>query len=98
ADPFNTPRRKECDPQALRYLRDAKLVVEFGADEVILKESYDEACRRVREFLKARGQAAMSELRELLKTNRRIVVPLLEKMDKEGITQRVGDVRKLRGG
>ncbi len=96
-DPFNTPRRKECDPQALRYLRDAKLVVEFGTDEVILKESHDEACRRVREFLKQRGQATMSELREMLKTNRRIVVPLLEKMDKEGVTRRTGDVRKLRG-
>ncbi|MBI5820311.1 MAG: selenocysteine-specific translation elongation factor [Verrucomicrobia bacterium] len=97
ADPFNTPRRKECDPQALRYLRDAKLVVEFGTDEVLLKESHDEACRRVREFLKQRGQATMSELRELLKTNRRIAVPLLEKMDKDGVTVRAGDVRKLRG-
>ena len=97
ADPFNTPRRKECDPQALRYLRDAKLVVEFGTDEVLLKESYDEACRRVREFLKQRGQATMSELRELLKTNRRVAVPLLEKMDKDGMTVRAGDVRKLRG-
>jgi selenocysteine-specific elongation factor len=97
ADPFNTPRRKECDPQALRYLRDAKLVVEFGEDEVLLKESYDEACRRVRELLKQRGQATMSELRELLKTNRRIAVPLLERMDKEGVTVRAGDVRKLRG-
>ena len=97
ADPFNTPRRKECDPQALRYLRDAKRVVEFGEDEVLLKESYDEACRRVREFLKQRGQATMSELRELLKTNRRIAVPLLERMDKDGVTQRAGDARKLRG-
>jgi selenocysteine-specific elongation factor len=97
ADPFNTPRRKECDPQALRYLRDAKLVVEFGEDEVLLKESYDEACRRVREFLKQRGQATMSELRELLKTNRRVAVPLLERMDKDSVTLRTGDVRKLRG-
>jgi selenocysteine-specific elongation factor len=64
---------------------------------VLLKESYDEACRRVREFLKQRGQATMSELRELLKTNRRIAVPLIEKMDKDGVTQRAGDVRKLRG-
>ena len=39
----------------------------------------------------------MSELRELLKTNRRIAVPLLEKMDKDGVTLRAGDVRKLRG-
>ncbi len=96
-NPFNTPRRKECDPQALRYLRDAKLVVEFGTDEVLLKDDYDEACRRVREFLKQHGQATMSELRELLKTNRRIAVPLLEKMDKDGVTVRAGDVRKLRG-
>jgi selenocysteine-specific elongation factor len=97
ADPFNSPRRKECDPQALRYLRDAKLIVEFGTDEMLPKASYDEACRQVRDFLKQRGQATMSELRELLKTNRRIAVPLLEKMDKDGVTVRAGNVRKLRG-
>jgi len=95
-DPFNTPRRKECNPQALRYLRDAKMVVEFGDDEVILKESYEDACRRVREFLRQRGQATVSELREMLKTNRRIMVPLVEKMDKDGVTVRAGDVRKLK--
>jgi hypothetical protein len=33
-----------------------------------------------------------------LNTNRRIAVPLIEKMDKDGVTQRAGDVRKLRGG
>jgi len=37
----------------------------------------------------------VSELRQALESSRRIMVPLLERLDREGVTRRVGDKRKL---
>ena len=38
----------------------------------------------------------LNDLREVVGTTRRILVPLLEKLDKEGFTRRDGDFRTLR--
>jgi selenocysteine-specific elongation factor len=46
--------------------------------------------------LKSRGQATASELREDTQTTRRFLIPLLEKLDREGVTRRQGDYRTLR--
>ena len=37
----------------------------------------------------------MSQIRQELGSSRRIVVPLLEKFDRDGLTQRHGDARVL---
>jgi selenocysteine-specific elongation factor len=42
-----------------------------------------------------RGPATVSQLRQELQTSRRVLVPLLEKLDREGATRRVGDQRIL---
>ncbi|MBI4327339.1 MAG: SelB C-terminal domain-containing protein, partial [Chloroflexi bacterium] len=47
--------------------------------------------------LHAHGSATVSELRQAVGASRRIVVPLLEKLDREGVTRREGDRRVLRG-
>jgi hypothetical protein len=38
----------------------------------------------------------VSELRQVLNTSRRVMVPFLEKLDRDGITVRRGDKRVLR--
>ena len=38
----------------------------------------------------------MSELKPVLGVSRRIMVPLLERLDRDGVTARKGDVRVLR--
>jgi hypothetical protein len=50
----------------------------------------------VRQYLRKNGEATASELRKALKTTRRILIPLLEKLDRDGVTARRGDVRVLR--
>jgi selenocysteine-specific elongation factor len=44
----------------------------------------------------ARQPATTSALRQLLGTSRRVVVPLLEHLDRIGLTIRDGDRRRLR--
>ena len=50
----------------------------------------------VHQYLRKNGEATASELRKALETTRRILIPLLEKLDRDGITARRGDVRVLR--
>jgi len=50
----------------------------------------------VRAFLREHGPATAGELRQALGTSRRVVIPLLERLDKEGVTRREGDHRSLR--
>jgi hypothetical protein len=49
------------------------------------------------EYLKAQGVATASELRQHTGTVRRILMPLLEMLDEEGVTLRDGDERRLKG-
>jgi selenocysteine-specific elongation factor len=54
---------------------------------------------RIREMITAKlqemGEMSAAQLRDLLGTSRRYAVPILEALDREGITRRVGDVRVL---
>ena len=46
--------------------------------------------------MEAGGQLTLAEARDLLGTSRRYAQALLEHMDSEGMTLRVGDARRLR--
>jgi selenocysteine-specific elongation factor len=50
----------------------------------------------VAEFISNNGPATVSELRQALGSSRRVMVPLLERLDREGVTTRAGDKRRLR--
>lgn len=54
------------------------------------------ACETLRRAFPAGDSFTTGEARTVLKTNRKIVVPLLEYFDAQGITRREGDVRYLR--
>ncbi|MGI8438291.1 MAG: selenocysteine-specific translation elongation factor [Chthoniobacterales bacterium] len=100
AKPFDPPSRKELAPdgtsqQALRFLRDAKELVEIGPELVLGRETVAEMQRRVSEFIRARGSASVSDLRQAMGSSRRVMVPLLEYFDRVGVTRRVGDKRAL---
>jgi selenocysteine-specific elongation factor len=101
AKPFEPPARKELVPDAasqnvLRFLLQSGEAIELSEDTVILTESFARAAEQIRSFIRERGKATASELRQHLNTNRRVIIPLLEKLDKDGVTLRQGDVRVLK--
>ena len=103
ARPLDPPSRKELAPdpvsqQALRFLLQTGEAVELGEELVIAAECYHRAIDAVRTFLVRHGAATVSELKQTLNTSRRIMVPLVEKLDRDGITLRQGDKRILRTG
>jgi len=74
---------------------DAGEAVEISAELVMDAEAFNQAVNQIRGRLQ-QGGAKASELREVLGTNRRVIIPLLEKLDREQVTVRQGDLRVLR--
>ena len=70
--------------------------MDLGEEVVLLSDSFARATEAVKKFLREHGQATAGELRQALGTNRRIVIPLLERLDRDGVTRREGDKRSLR--
>ena len=99
--PFDPPSRKaiESDPHArqiVRFLIENGDVIELAFDVVLLRESFERMKSQVTEFISKNGPATVSQLRQALGSSRRIMVPLLERLDREGFTRRMGDKRSLR--
>jgi selenocysteine-specific elongation factor len=99
--PFDPPSRKaiESDPQArqvVRFLIETGELTELALDVVLLRESFERMKSHVAEFIFKNGPATVSELRQALGSSRRVMVPLLGRLDREGVTMRVGDKRCLR--
>ena len=101
AKPLEPPSRKELAPdalaqQALRFLLQTGEAIELSEDVVLSADGFGRATGTVKKFLSEHESATASELRQALGTSRRIVIPLLERLDKEGVTRREGDKRSLR--
>jgi selenocysteine-specific elongation factor len=98
--PFDPPSRKaiESDPQArqvVQFLIENGDLTQLALDVVLLRESFEGMKSQVAEFISKNGPATVSELRQALGSSRRVMVPLLERLDREGVTTRAGDKRML---
>ena len=97
AKPMEPPARKDLtDTKALRFMIDAGEAVEISSELVMDTAAFKNAVDQIRQRLQ-QGGAKASELREVLGTNRRVIIPLLEKLDRDRVTVRQGDLRILRG-
>jgi len=84
------------DAQALQFLIEAGEVVEVSPELAMGAAQFNRFRMMLKKHLRAHSQATASELRQALGTTRRILIPLLEKLDRDGVTRRQGDVRVLR--
>ena len=100
ADPFNPPSRKLLAPdslaeEALRFLLSNGEAIELSNDCVISAAALERAAELVRGYIAEHGPATVSDLRDVLGSTRRIMVPLLERLDRDKVTRRAGDRRSL---
>jgi selenocysteine-specific elongation factor len=99
--PFEPPSRNELARdanarQALRFLIEIQEVIELNSETVITQDAFSRATRIIKDFLIAHRSATVSDLRQAVGAPRRIMVPLLERLDHNGLTLRQGDLRVLR--
>ncbi|TMF60893.1 MAG: selenocysteine-specific translation elongation factor [Chloroflexi bacterium] len=101
--PFNPPplaelvRRHQLPPSLVQYLVTQGRIVRVNEDTVFARSAYDDAVGRLRAHLSEHRTLTVAAARDVLGSSRRYVLPLLEWLDAQKITRRVGDDRILRG-
>jgi selenocysteine-specific elongation factor len=84
------------DPAALQALREHGRVVRLGRDMHIHRDALAHVTDAVTALIEAHGSVTIAALRDELHTSRRYAQALLELLDAERVTLRVGDERVLR--
>jgi selenocysteine-specific elongation factor len=100
AKKFDPPSRAQLAPdaaseQVIRFLCDSGEGVELSAEVVLATEQFAKMRETTVAFLRKNNSGSASELRELLGTSRRVIIPFLERLDRDGVTRRIGDKRVL---
>ncbi len=95
-NPYSPPTGAVVDHELLQALDDQGRVVRVNEDVVFLKSAYEEMAEGVVGIAKEKGEVTISDVREKFSTSRKYTLALLEHMDRQQITRRVGDNRVLR--
>jgi selenocysteine-specific elongation factor len=98
-EPYATPSAKEAVTQvgadAMQFLLDHGQLVQVGDDVIFLPETYQALLDGVRSYIQEHGSITVAQARDVFNTSRKYVLALLEHLDRQGITERVGDERVL---
>lgn len=84
--------------QILQYLLRIGNLIPLGSQLYLEKQVFNGAQKTIVEKLEGGNSLTVAEARDLLGTTRKITVPLLEYLDKGGVTSRRGDTRLLAQG
>jgi len=96
ASPFSPPAEASLDEDLLAYLEARREIVRVADGVAFAAEAYGEMVERVATHIREQGSVTLAEVRDMLGTSRKYAQALLEHMDAERITRRVGDARVLR--
>jgi selenocysteine-specific elongation factor len=96
ATPFSPPTEGAPTADVLDYLETRGEVVHVGSGIVFAAAAYEQMVARIRERLQSDGPLTLAEVRDMFGTSRRYAQALLEHLDAQHVTRRVGDSRVLR--
>ncbi len=101
AHPLSPPTKEEIIEEGhdyedvLAFLVQGDELVELKDGILFRKDDFEKFKNKIVDFIKQNGPATVSQLRGHLSTTRKYMVPILEKLDQLGVTQREGDKRTL---
>ena len=102
AKPFTPPSLQEAMQQSgaseelVRALAERGDIVRVSDDVAFIKSAFDSAVAMVKEIVGINGSVTVAQLRDRMGASRRPVLALLEYLDAQRVTRRVGDARLLR--
>ena len=82
--------------EIVRLMEREKAVVRVATDLYYLADSVDKVRTLLYKYLSENGEITAAGFRDLLGSSRKYTIALLEYFDREGITVRVGDSRRLK--
>ena len=94
-NPYSPPGDLIPEPDLLNLLIEQRKVVKASNAVVFAASAYEEMVAKVTTQLKAKGKITLAEVRDMFQTSRKYAQALLEHLDGEKITRRVGDERVL---
>jgi selenocysteine-specific elongation factor len=99
-DPHNTPSSKDVaarvGDELLAALIDQGRLVPLSGEVLFTAETYAATVLQIRQALEQRGKLTVAEVRDMFETSRKYALALMEYLDAQGITRRIGDERVLR--
>jgi len=100
AAPYAPPSVKECKADVGEDLFTALIdlgdLVPLSPEVVFRRVDYEKMVTDIRNLLQTRGTLTAAEARDHFNTSRRYILAILEHLDAIGITQRDGDLRRLK--
>jgi len=96
ANPYAPAPGAPLDDDLLTYLEDQGQIVRAGDGVAFSAAAYREMTGRIVAHLREKGTVTLAEVRDMFGTSRKYAQALLERMDSEKVTRRVGDERVLR--
>ena len=93
---YSPPAWNKIDAELLGALTDRREVVSAGPEVVFAAEVFDEMRDKIIDYCQVNDEVSINDVRELLGTSRKYSLALLEQLDRDNVTMRVGDMRVLR--
>ncbi len=97
-NPYAPPSDLTPEPDLLNLLIKQRRVVKVSDSVVFSASAYDEMVKKIVSHIKAKSKITLAETRDLFNTSRKYAQALLEHLDQEKVTRRVGDERVLGSG
>ena len=94
--PYAPPTERHPDAELLGVLVDRGEVVKVNESVVFAAAAYREMMERIVAHLEREGSITVADARTMFDTSRKYILPLLEYLDQQRVTRRVGDERVLR--
>ena len=96
SEPYSPPTDTPLDPELLALLIGEGKVVKVNETVVFAASAYKEMLEKIVDHTREHGKITVAAGRDLFDTSRKYILPLLEYLDQQHITRRIGDERVLR--
>ncbi|HEX2261871.1 MAG TPA: selenocysteine-specific translation elongation factor [Candidatus Binatia bacterium] len=82
--------------EVIRLLERDGSMIRVATDLYYLPSTVDQVRSVLKKFLSEKGEITAASFRDLIGSSRKYTIPLLEYFDREGLTIRIGDIRRLK--
>ncbi|MCI0438439.1 MAG: SelB C-terminal domain-containing protein, partial [Chloroflexi bacterium] len=96
SEPYSPPTDSPIDAEVLSVLVEEGRVVKVNETVVFSASAYQEMVDRITAYLREKGEITAADVRDLFGTSRKYALSLMDYLDQQRVTRRVGDARVLR--